>query len=159
MKTVKSECKITDWYRNIRKSRKVKVLLQTFGNPKFAPRDLKSEEQSFQLVSKIMLVSMKPIFQICLKCEGAEKVRFQKWSRYKIYLILKNFVYYKLMESKLVWLQKLIYVWECMKIEDAGRLDPPISWALILYSSKLLWSCHNGMDKSMSKWFTNLEDN
>ena len=39
-KLLKSECKITDWYRNIRKSRKVKVLLQTFGNPKFAPRDL-----------------------------------------------------------------------------------------------------------------------
>ena len=55
-------------------------MLQTFGNPKFAPRDLISEEQSIQLVSKIMLVSFKPIFQSCLKCEvikGAEKVRFQ----------------------------------------------------------------------------------
>ena len=38
-----------------------------------------------------------------------------------------------------------------MKIVDAGRLDPPISWALILSSSKLLWSCHDGMDKCMSE--------
>ena len=55
------------------------------------------------------------------------------------------------MEYKLVRLHKLINVWECMKVEDVGRLDPPIGWALILSSSKLLWSCHDGMNKSMGK--------
>ena len=136
--------------------------MQTFGNPKIAPWDWKSKEQCFQLVSKIMLVSMKPIFQSCFKCEvikGAEKVHFQKWSRYKIYLILENFVHCKLMEYKLVRLHKLINVWECMKVVDTGRLDWPTSWALILSSSKLLWSYHDGMDKIMSKWFIILKDN
>ena len=47
----------------------IKVLLQTFSNPQIAPRDLRSREQRFQLVSNIMLVSMKPIFQICLRNE------------------------------------------------------------------------------------------
>ena len=50
-------------------------------------------------------------------------------------------------------LHKLIYVWECMTIEDAGRLDPPTSWALILSLYKLLWIGHDRImeDKSIIK--------
>ena len=136
--------------------------MQTFGNPKFAPRDLISEEQSFQLVSKIMLVSMKPIFSKLFEMwsdQRSGKGLFSEWLRNEIYLVSEIFIHYKLMEYKLVRLHKLINVWECMKVEDAGCLDPPISWALILSLSKLLWSCHNEMDKSMSKWFTKMKDN
>ena len=112
--------------------------MQTFGNPKIAPQDWKSIEQCFQLVSKIMLVSMKLTFQNLFEIWGdlrSWKVCFQKWSRYEIWLISETFINYKMKGYKLVRLHKLIIIWECMKVEDARRPDPPTSWALILFQT------------------------
>ena len=89
--------------------------------------DLKSNEQGFQLASKIMLVSMKPNFQICLNIEvisGVEIFCFQSQARNKIYVIYKTLFYYK-SEYDSVWLYELVLYENVLRFEDAKRLDPP----------------------------------
>ena len=49
---------------------------------------------------------------------------------------------YKMIEHNLVRLHKPIIIWECTKVEDARRPDPPTSWALTL-SSYLIQMSHN----------------